>query len=154
MVNTVLPGTPLVVPAPVTQIRATMQSVARVQWWIWSSGVLVTLLLTLGIASFAFPSLLAEQTEFYTFNLNLAVHGLVGLVLLFNICTVYQQLQIHRLQSDLKKQIGAFDRLEDRTEQVYKIAAIDCLTGLYNRQSEEQRLAEEISRSQRHSCAW
>jgi diguanylate cyclase (GGDEF)-like protein len=40
--------------------------------------------------------------------------------------------------------------LEDRTEQVYKIAALDGLTGLYNRQCGEQRLVEEMSRSQRH----
>jgi diguanylate cyclase (GGDEF)-like protein len=151
MDNAELPGTRPVAAAPVAQVQATMQSVARVQRWIWSSGILVTLLLTLGIASFAFPGLLSEQNEFYTFNLNLAVRGLVGLVLLFNIYTVYQQLQIHGLQSDLKKQISAFDRLEDRTEQVYKIASLDGLTGLYNRQSGELRLAEEISRSQRHS---
>jgi diguanylate cyclase (GGDEF)-like protein len=151
MDNAELPGTPAVAPAPVAQVQATMQSVARVQWWMWSSGILVTLLLTLGIASFAFPGLLSQQNEFYTSNLNLAIRGLVGLVLLFNVYTVYQQLQIHRLQCDLKKQISSFDRLEDRTEQVYKIAALDGLTGLYNRQSGELRLAEEISRSQRHS---
>jgi diguanylate cyclase (GGDEF)-like protein len=151
MDNAELPGTPPVAPPPVAQVQATMQSVASVQWWMWSSAFLVTLLLTLGIASFAFPGLLSEQNEFYTFNLNLAIRGLVGLVLLFNIYTVYQQLQIHRLQSAFKKQISAFDKLEDRTEQVYKIAALDGLTGLYNRQSGELRLAEEISRSQRHT---
>jgi len=136
---------------PVDQFQATMQSIVRRQWWLWSSGVLVTLLLTLCVGSFAFPGLLSVQEEFYTFNLNLAVRGLVGLVLLFNIYTIYQQVQIHRIQFALKQQIGAFDRLQDRTEEVYKIAALDCLTGLYNRQSGEQRLAEEILRSQRHT---
>jgi len=33
---------------------------------------------------------------------------------------------------------------------VYKLAALDQLTGLYNRRSGEQRLAQEISRAQRH----
>jgi diguanylate cyclase (GGDEF)-like protein len=33
---------------------------------------------------------------------------------------------------------------------VYKMAMLDPLTGLYNRRSGEQRLAEEVSRSQRH----
>ncbi|MGB2634690.1 MAG: GGDEF domain-containing protein [Candidatus Acidiferrum sp.] len=133
------------------QVQTTMNGVVRRQWWLSSSAVLVMLILTVGIASFAFPGLLSEQKEFYALNLNLAVRGLVGLVLLFNIYTIYQQWQIHRIQFELRKQIGAFDRLEDRTEQVYKIAALDCLTGLYNRQSGEQRLAEEISRSQRHA---
>ncbi len=133
------------------QVQTTMHGVVRRQWWLSSSAVLVMLILTVGIASFAFPGLLAEQKEFYALNLNLAVRGLVGLVLLFNVYTIYQQWQIHRIQFELRKQIGAFDRLEDRTEQVYKIAALDCLTGLYNRQSGEQRLAEEISRSLRHA---
>jgi GGDEF domain-containing protein len=74
------------------------------------------------------------------------------LVLLFNVFTIYPQWQIHRIQFEPRKQIGAFDRLEDRTAQVYKIAALACRTGPYHRQSGEQRLAEEISRSQRQ--AW
>jgi diguanylate cyclase (GGDEF)-like protein len=146
-----LPPVPPAAHVPFERIQTTMHGVVRRQWWLSSSGSLVTLILTLGIASFAFPGLLSEEKEFYTFNLNLAVRGLVGLVLLFNIYTIYQQLQIHRIQLDLKRQILAFDLLEDRTEQVYKIAALDCLTGLYNRQSGEQRLAEEISRAQRHT---
>jgi diguanylate cyclase (GGDEF)-like protein len=135
------------------QIQSTIEAVARRQWWLWSSGVLITLLVTLGLASFAFPGLLSERSETYTSNLDLAVRGLIGLVLLFAIYTIYQQLQIRQMQSALKSQVGAVDRLESRTEQVYKIAALDCLTGLYNRQSGEQRLTEEISRAQRHSRA-
>jgi diguanylate cyclase (GGDEF)-like protein len=146
-----VPSLPASAHAPFEQIQTTMHHVVRRQWWMWSSCVLVTLLLTIGIASFAFPGLLSEQKEFYTFNLNLAVRGLVGLVLLFNIYAIYQQLQIQRIQSQIEQQIGAFDRLGERTEQVYKIAALDSVTGLYNRQSGEQRLAEEVLRSQRHS---
>src|ERR1700682_6584373 len=86
------------------QIRAAMRHVGRRQWWLWSSAVMVTLLLTLGIASFEFPGLLSGTESFYSFNLNLAMRGLVGLVLLFNVYTVYQQLQIHRIQSNLSDQ--------------------------------------------------
>lgn len=153
MSNFEVPPLPTSTRAPSEQIQSTMHNVVHRQWWMWSSCFLVTLLLTLGIASFAFPGLLSEQKELYTFNLNLAVRGLVGLVLLFNVYTIYQQVQIQRIQSHLKQQIGVFDRLGERTEQVYKIAAIDSVTGLYNRHSGEQRLAEEVLRSQRHSRA-
>jgi diguanylate cyclase (GGDEF)-like protein len=137
-------------PAPVQaeQLRANMRRIAQRQWWLWSSAVLVTLLLTLGIASFAFPGLLSETEA--SFNLNLAVRGLVGLVLLFNVYTIYQQLQIHRIQRELGDQVEALGKMEVRTEEVYKIAVLDPLTGLNNRRSGEQRLAEEISRAQRH----
>jgi diguanylate cyclase (GGDEF)-like protein len=135
-------------PVQAEQLRANMRRIVQRQWWLWSSAVLVTLLLTLGIASFAFPGLLSETEA--SFNLNLAVRGLVGLVLLFNVYTIYQQLQIHRIQRELGDQVEALGKMKVRTEEVYKIAVLDPLTGLNNRRSGEQRLAEEISRSERH----
>ena len=139
-----------VVPLGAEQIRTNIRRIARRQWWLWSSGMMVTLLLTLGVASFAFPGLLSETEAFYSFNLNLAIRGLVGLVLLFNVYTVYQQLLIYRIQSRLSDQVETLGKMEVRTEEVYKLAVLDPLTGLNNRRSGEQRLAEEISRAQRH----
>jgi diguanylate cyclase (GGDEF)-like protein len=127
-----------------------MRHVGRRQWLLWSSAVLVTLLLTVGTASFAFPRLLTEADAVYSFNLSQAVRSLVGMVLLFNVYTIYQQLQIHRMQRELTDQISALDKMEARTEEVYKMALLDPLTGLYNRRSGELRLSEEVSRSQRH----
>jgi diguanylate cyclase (GGDEF)-like protein len=135
-------------PAQAEQIRASIRQVERRQWAMWSSAVLVTLLLTLGIASFAFPGLI-EETE-ASLNLGMAMRGLVGLVLIFNVYTIYQQMQIHRIQRDLSDQVAALGKMEVRTEEVYKLAVLDPLTGLNNRRSGEQRLAEEIARAQRH----
>ena len=61
------------------QIRANMHQIERRQRWLWSSAVMVTLLLTLGVASFAFPGLLAQAQAFYAFYLDQAVRGLVVL---------------------------------------------------------------------------
>jgi diguanylate cyclase (GGDEF)-like protein len=143
---------PPAAPAPVQAelIQTNMRRIAQRQWWLWSTAVMVTLLLTLGIASFAFPGLLSGTEASYSFQLDLAMRGLVGLVLLFNIYTVYQQLQIHRIQHNLSQQVEALGKMEVRTEEVYKLAVLDPLTGLHNRRSGEQRLAEEISRAQRH----
>ena len=132
------------------QIQAAMRHVGRRQWWLWSSAVMVTLLLTLGIASFAFPGLLRQESATYPIDLNQALRGLVGLVLLFNIYTVYQQLQIRRLQESLAEQVCAMSKMELRTEEVFNLAILDPLTGLYNRRCGEQRLAQEIARSQRN----
>jgi diguanylate cyclase (GGDEF)-like protein len=106
--------------------------------------------LDVGCRFLAFPGLLSEPEAFYSFHLNLAIRGLVGLVLLFNVYTVYQQLLIYRIQSKLSDQVEALGKMEVRTEEVYKLAVLDPLTGLNNRRSGEQRLAEEISRVQRH----
>jgi diguanylate cyclase (GGDEF)-like protein len=111
---------------------------------------MVTVLLALGIASFAFPGLLSQAEQSASFLLTSAVRGLIGLVLLFNVYTVYQQLQIQRIHQQLSQQVEALGKVEVRTEEVYKLAALDPLTGLYNRRSGEQRLAQEMSRSTRH----
>jgi hypothetical protein len=124
-------STPTSAPQQAEQIRTNMRHIARRQWFLWSSAVMVTLLLTLGIASFAFPGLLAQAQDSSSFLLNQAMHGLVGLVLLFNVYTIYQQLQIHRIQSQLSLQVESLGKMEVRTEEVYKLAALDALTGLY-----------------------
>jgi diguanylate cyclase (GGDEF)-like protein len=133
------------------QIRAGIRYIERRQWSLWSSAILISLLLAVGFASFAFPGLLNSSDYSYSFYLNQTVRSLIGIVLIFNVYTIYQQVQIHRLHQQITGQIDLLARVESRTEEVYKLAARDALTGLYNRGFGEQRLAEEISRSQRHA---
>lgn len=132
------------------EIRKTMQHLDRRQWWLWSTTVAVLLLLTLAVASFAFPALLSREEGTYSFFLNQSVRALVGIVLLFSVYLVYQQVLIHRLRQGLAEQIESLAKVESLASEVYKLAALDQLTGLYNRRSGEQRLAQEISRAQRH----
>jgi PAS domain S-box-containing protein len=75
-----------------------MATVERREWWLWSSAVLVTLLLASGLASFVAPLLHHSQWNSEEWHLPIIVRGLVGLVLLFDIHVVYQQLQIHRIR--------------------------------------------------------
>ncbi len=82
--------------------------------------------------------------------MNQAVRALVGLVLVFSVYLIYQQTQIMRLHHQVADQIQSLAKVESLASEVYKLAALDQLTGLYNRRSGEQRLAQEISRAQRH----
>jgi diguanylate cyclase (GGDEF)-like protein len=132
------------------KIRERLQHLDRRQWWLWSTTVAVVLLLTLGVASFAFPAMLNHDDGTYSFFLNQAVRALVGLVLVFSVYLVYQQTQITRLHHQVADQIESLAKVESLASEVYKLAALDQLTGLYNRRSGEQRLAQEISRAQRH----
>lgn len=130
--------------------RDTWQKLDRRQWWLWSSTVIVLMLLTVAVASFAFPSMLNKEQWTYSFYLNQAVRALVGVVLTFSVYLVYQQFQIIRLRNQISEQIQSLAKVESLTAEVYKLAALDQLTGLYNRRSGEQRLAEEINRAVRH----
>ena len=132
------------------RIREHLQNIDRRQWQLWSTTVAVVLLLTLGVASFAFPALLNRDDGTYSFFLNQSVRALVGLVLVFSVYLIYQQVQIRRLHRQVAEQIQSLAKVESLASEVYKLAALDQLTGLYNRRSGEQRLAQEISRAQRH----
>lgn len=120
------------------------------QWWLWTSTVLILLLLTIGVASFAFPAILGKEDSNYSFYLNQAVRALVGIVMLFSVYLVYQQTLIMRMRNQIADQMSSLAKVEILTNEVYKLAALDPLTGLYNRRSGEQRLAEEIGRAMRH----
>ena len=133
--------------------RENLRKLDRRQWWLWSSAVLVLVLLTIAVASLAFPAMLNVSTVeqgFYSFYLNQAVRALVGIVLVFAVYVVYQQTMIIRMRNQLADQIESLAKVQTLTDEVYKLAALDQLTGLYNRRSGEQRLAEEISRAMRH----
>jgi diguanylate cyclase (GGDEF)-like protein len=132
-------------------LREHFRKLDRREWWLWSTTVLVLILLTVAIASFEFPSLLNKEQGTYSFYLSQAVRALVGLVLVFSVYLVYQQTMIIRMRNQLAEQIESLTKVRNLTNEVYKLAALDQLTGLYNRRSGEQRLAEEISRALRHA---
>jgi PAS domain S-box-containing protein len=80
---------------PTTAIGKSIDRIERREWFMWSAAVVVTLLLTAGLASF----LLREDNSLSDFPQ--AVRGLIGLVLIFDIYTLFQQLQIHRMRRRL-----------------------------------------------------
>ncbi|MGH9573430.1 MAG: GGDEF domain-containing protein [Candidatus Acidiferrales bacterium] len=130
--------------------RERLRKLDRKQWWLWSTTVLILVLLTVAVASFTFPALLSRDQPGYSFYLNQAVRALVGIVLIFSVYLVYQQWQILRMRGQISQQIESLAQVQTLTAEVFKLAALDQLTGLYNRRSGEQRLAEEIARSMRY----
>ncbi len=134
-------------------IRARLRRLERRDWWLWWAAVMVMLLLTIGVVSLSVPALAVSQDSFFQLNLSLAVRGLVGLVLLFNTYTIYQQILIKRLRQQLAEQVEIMARLQLRVEEFHRLAVLDPLTGLYNRRFAEQRLSAEIARAERRSQA-
>jgi len=131
--------------------QVSMRHIERREWQLWSYAVAVTILLTLAIGTFAFPALLSQGGDDYAFSITQAVRGLVGLVLLFNVYVIYQQVQINRIRRRVTEQGFSVDKVGMLAEEVYRLAVLDSLTGLFNRRYAQQRLQDEIARSQRHS---
>jgi two-component system, cell cycle sensor histidine kinase and response regulator CckA len=106
-----------------SNIQVGMRRVERREWLLWSSAILVTLLLTLGILSFSFPMLREYAGDFDSLHLGIAIRGLVGLVLLFDIYTIYQQVQIYRIRHQLVEREELFRLISENAADM--IAVVD-----------------------------
>jgi len=112
-------------------IQLGMRRIERREWLLWSSAILVTLLLTLGILSFTLPVLRDYTGDFDTLHLSVAIRGLVGLVLLFDIYTIYQQIQIYRIRHQLVQREELFRLISENAADM--IAVVDAAgQRLYN----------------------
>lgn len=107
-----------------------MRQVEAHEWWLWGFAVAVTLVLTAGIVSLTFsdPHLL-KNSEW--FDLKEWVRGLACLVILFDIYTVYQQLQLQRIRRELARRNQLFEVITLNAADM--IAVVDCAGNrLYN----------------------
>jgi two-component system cell cycle sensor histidine kinase/response regulator CckA len=95
----------------------------RREWWLWGMAFTVTLLVTLGLSSFVLPAKHLQEDLFSFFLLRQAVRGLVGLVLLFDVYTIYQQLQIHRIRRELFQREELFRLINENAADM--IAIVD-----------------------------
>jgi PAS domain S-box-containing protein len=93
------------------------------EWWLWGFVVAVTLVLTFGILSLTFPSFRLPRDDFYSQTLSEWVRGLAALVLLFDIYTVYQHLQLQRVRRRLAERERLFHLITENAADM--IAVVD-----------------------------
>jgi len=132
------------------EMQAMLQKLERRDWWLWSMAVIVMLLLTFAVFTMTFPGVIKVDDPFFEASLNRAVRGLIGLVLIFNAYTIYQQVSVKRLRRDFSRRIEEMRVLQARAEEFERLAMVDSLTGLANRRFVEARLASEAARSARY----
>jgi two-component system cell cycle sensor histidine kinase/response regulator CckA len=104
-------------------LPANFRRMERREWWLWGMAFTVTLLVTLGLSSFVLPARHLAEDLFSFFILRQAVRGLVGLVLLFDVYTIYQQLHIHRIRRELLQREELFRLINENAADM--IAIVD-----------------------------
>src|ERR1700690_3052060 len=110
--------------------REKLLRIERREWWLWATAILVTLLLTVGILSFAIP-VFHSTTEIEELQSHHPLRGLVGLVLLFDLYIIFQQLQIHRIRKELLLREELFRLISENAADM--IGVVDASgNGLYN----------------------
>jgi two-component system, cell cycle sensor histidine kinase and response regulator CckA len=98
------------------------RNVERREWWLWSSAVVITLVLTIGLVSFL-VSIPHMRIEAEGMRIVGAVRGLICLVLLFDVYVVYQQLQICRIRRQLVNREELFRLISENAADM--IALVD-----------------------------
>ncbi len=93
------------------------------EWWLWGFAVAVTLVLTFGILSLTFPGFHMANDRLYALSLKEWVRGLAALVLLFDIYTVYQHLQLQRMRRRLAERDRLFQLISENAADM--IAVVD-----------------------------
>ncbi len=108
--------------------RANFRRIERREWWLWAFAFVITLLLTLGLLSFLMPNAHVspddtDDEQERQRMLPQAMRGLVGLVFLFDLYTIYQHLLIHRIRKQLVEREELFHLISENAADM--IAVVD-----------------------------
>lgn len=104
-------------------LRANFRRIERREWWLWAAAFVITLLLTIALASFLLPGQRLNLDYDSQRMLPQAIRGLVGLVFLFDLYTIYQHLLIHRIRRELVQREELFHLISENAADM--IAVVD-----------------------------
>ena len=124
---------PLPTQAPLVPLR----DIEGREWWLWGFAVTVTLALTLGIVALTFPGFHIPASDW--FDLKEWSRGLAALVLVFDIYTLFQHLQLQRIRRQLAERDQLFQLITENAADM--IAVVDAKgRRLYNSPSYQKVL--------------
>ena len=96
--------------AGLAEAQAKLARLERSEWWRWTTVLLISVALTIGIIAMAYPHVLPRALS--DTRIETILHGLLGLVLLFDVLAFYQQFKISAMRRELAAQIGMLSTLE------------------------------------------
>jgi two-component system cell cycle sensor histidine kinase/response regulator CckA len=109
--------------APGKVLRTNFRKIERREWWLWAAAGVITLLLTVGLASVLLTNAAVEQDSLALNVWPPLLRGLVGLVFLFDLYTIYQHLLIHRIRRRLVEREELFHLISENAADM--IAVVD-----------------------------
>jgi diguanylate cyclase (GGDEF)-like protein len=124
------------------ELAREFQKIEKRDWWVWAQSIFVVFLLAFAVIALSFPAVRRVAEILFKISTPDFVFGLIALVALLSAFVISQAILIKRLRRQLAEKQGHSDLLRN-------LAMVDPLTGLYNRRFAEQRLAAEVSRSER-----
>jgi two-component system cell cycle sensor histidine kinase/response regulator CckA len=115
--------TPLSGSQDAAHIRAKFRKTEQREWWLWAVAFAITTLLLVGLSSFFLPHR-QNNADQHTEDISpIMIRGLVGLVFLFDLYTIYQHLLIYRIRRQLLEREELFQLISDNVADM--IAVVD-----------------------------
>lgn len=115
------------------------RQIERRQWWLSFSSIGLSLILTVGILSLVLPLFVLEFETYHPLNTGVLVDALLGLVLLFDIYVVVQQLQISRVRRKIAEREELFQLITENAADMIAVVNADG-TRAYNSPSYQRLL--------------
>ena len=111
--------------APIDTVKTHLRRIERREWQLWIVAILVSLVLLSGLMAFILPDLGLQEYRFSLQLLPPVVQGLVALVLIFDIYTIFQQLQIHRMRNRLAEREELFRLISENAADMIAVVDMD-----------------------------
>ncbi len=106
-------------------VSLSLQTIERREWWLWICATIVTLVLTAGIITFILPGTGGLADDSVPYQLHDWIRGLVALVVMFDIYTVYQHLQLNRLRLALAEREQLFRLITEHAADMISLVGSD-----------------------------
>ncbi|MGA8775976.1 MAG: EAL domain-containing protein [Terriglobales bacterium] len=102
-----------------------VRQVERREWWLWGFAIIVTVGLTAAIVFLVLPGAHSESNSLYWASLREWVRGLAALVLLFDVYTMYQHLQLQRMRRQLAERDELFQLITENAADMIAVVNHD-----------------------------
>ncbi|HWP83778.1 MAG TPA: GGDEF domain-containing protein [Terriglobia bacterium] len=133
------------------EIQERLNQIERKDWWLWLLSILMLPLLATLVLVLTMAQPPGAVDQMFQFQIKQNAWGLLGIILIFCVYTIYLQTMLKRLRRQEAEHLFERSKLEIQAEVARQLAMLDPLTGVGNRRFLDHYLETEIPRSMRHN---
>ena len=110
---------------PIDTAKTHLRRIERREWQLWVAAILVSLVLLAGLMAFILPGLGLQEHKFALHLFPRWCRAWSALVLIFDIYTIFQQLQIHRMRDRLAEREELFRLISENAADMIAVVDMD-----------------------------
>ncbi|HYL62891.1 MAG TPA: PAS domain S-box protein [Candidatus Methylomirabilis sp.] len=106
-------------------VRENFRGIERREWSLWAAAFLITFVLMIGLLSFFLPETNPHEDKYSQNGMPEIIRGLVGVVFLFDLYTIYQHLLIYRIRRQLVEREALFHLISENAADMIAVVDMD-----------------------------